>query len=104
LKHPTLGTSKESVKQPDYLVVNLNTMQKTTIYLSPRRNFKTTGRWHKKSGQNKAGINLKYRTLACKQCPVQHCTTRPAGREIDRAVTRKALKKNKRYQENPQLY
>jgi hypothetical protein len=54
--------------------------------LSPRRNFKTTGRWHKKKGeQNKAGINLKNRTLACKQYPQQLCTTRPAGREIDRS-------------------
>jgi hypothetical protein len=67
-------------------------MQKTAI-LVPRRNFKTTGRWHKKWA-NKAGINLKYRTLACKQYTVQHlCTARPAGREIDQTVTRKALKK-----------
>jgi hypothetical protein len=44
--------------------------EKTTAILVPRRNFKTTGRWHKKVGeQNKAGINLKYRTLACKQYP-----------------------------------
>jgi hypothetical protein len=58
-------------------------------------NYKTTGRWHKKVGvQNKAGINLKYRSPACKQCPVKHlCTSRPAGREIDRVSMRKTLKK-----------
>jgi hypothetical protein len=45
-------------------------MQKTTAILVPKETLKTTGRWHKKVGeQNKAGINLKYRTLACKQYP-----------------------------------
>jgi adenine-specific DNA glycosylase len=36
----------------------------------------------------------KYRTPACKNCPVNHlCTSRTAGREIDGASMRKALKK-----------
>jgi hypothetical protein len=38
--HPTLGTNKESVKQPDYLVANLNTMQKTTAILVPKETLK----------------------------------------------------------------
>jgi hypothetical protein len=52
---------------------------------------------------NKAVINLKYRTQPAK-CPVKHlCTSRPAGREIDRSL-RGVEENNKRYQENPQLY
>jgi hypothetical protein len=67
-----LGTSKESVKQPDYLVAKFkyNAVKKTTIYLSPRRNFKTTGRWHKKSGRTEqSGYQFKNTNLACKQYP-----------------------------------
>jgi hypothetical protein len=71
------------------------------------RNFKTTGRWHKKVGvQNKAGINLKNTASSLPKMSVKHlCTSRPAGREIDQTSTRKALKKiTNAYQENPQLY
>jgi hypothetical protein len=32
----TPGTSKESVTQPDYLVANLNTMQKMTAIHAPK--------------------------------------------------------------------
>jgi hypothetical protein len=40
----------------------------------------------KKYVQNKAGINLKkHRTPACRNKPVNTCTSRPAGREIDRS-------------------
>jgi hypothetical protein len=40
------------------------------------------------------GINLKIPHSSLPECPVKHlCTSRPAGREIDRASTRKALKK-----------
>jgi hypothetical protein len=39
-------------------------------------------------------------------CPVNHlCTSRPAGREIDRSQYAQGVEENnKRYQENPQLY
>jgi hypothetical protein len=41
----------------------------------------------------------------CKNCPVNHlCTSRTAGREIDRNEYADAVENNKRYQENPQLY
>ena len=70
--------------------------------------LKTTGRWHKKSGRTEqSGYQFKkYRTPACKDCPVKHlCTARPAGREIDRSEYADAVEENnKRYQENPQLY
>jgi hypothetical protein len=70
--------------------------------------IKTTGRWHKKSGRTEqSGYQFKkYRSPACKQCPVKHlCTSRPAGREIDRSKYAQDVEENnKRYQENPQLY
>jgi hypothetical protein len=62
----------------------------------PQGEILKTGRWHKKKvgEQNKGYQFKKYRTHLAKNCPVKHlCTSRPAGREIDRASTRKALKK-----------
>jgi hypothetical protein len=58
-------------------------------------NYKTTGRWHKKVGvQNKAGINLKIPQPSLQAMPRKNlCTSRPAGREIDRVGMRKTLKK-----------
>jgi len=48
----------------------------------------------------------KYRTPKCKECPVKFlCTSRAAGREIDRSQYADAVEENnKRYHENPQLY
>jgi adenine-specific DNA glycosylase len=48
----------------------------------------------------------KYRTPACKTCPVKsQCTSRTGGREIDRSEYADAVEENnKRYHENPQLY
>ncbi|WP_418264768.1 transposase [Flavobacterium faecale] len=48
----------------------------------------------------------KYRTPACKDCPVKHlCTSRAGGREIDRSEYADVVEENnQRYQENPQLY
>jgi hypothetical protein len=68
------------------------------------RNVKTTGRWHKKTGRTEqSGYQFKkYRTPACKACPVKHlCTSRTGGREIDRSEYAAAVEENnKRYQEN----
>jgi adenine-specific DNA glycosylase len=51
--------------------------------------------------QNKAGINLKNRSPACKQCPVKHlCTSRPAGRNRSDKYAQDVEENNKRYQEN----
>jgi hypothetical protein len=87
--HPTPGEAKK-VSRNRYLVANLNTMQKMTVYMSPRRNFKTTGRWHKKSRTEQSGYQFKkYRTQPAGK-PVKHlCTSRPAGREIDRYAVRR---------------
>ena len=48
----------------------------------------------------------KYRTPACKTCPVKElCTSRKGGREIDRSQYATSVEENnKRYKENPQLY
>jgi hypothetical protein len=53
IAHPP-GTKRKR-QNLDYLV---NTMQKTNSY-SPRRNFKTTGRWHKKVGTEQSGYQFK---------------------------------------------
>jgi hypothetical protein len=74
--------------------------------MSPRRNFKTTGRWHKKSGeQNKAGINLKKITPSLPEMS-QNTFVRLDQQEEKSigASTQGVEENNKRYQENPQLY
>ena len=107
--HPTPGRSKESVTQPEYLVAKFEYIKSDDTYKCPQGEIlKTTGRWHKKSGRTEqSGYQFKkYRTSACKECPVKHlCTSRAAGREIDRSQYADAVEENnKRYQENPQLY
>ena len=107
--HPTPGRSKESATQPEYLVAQFQYNKSDDTYTCPQgETLKTTGRWHKKSGKTEqSGYQFKkYRTPACKECPVKHlCTSRSAGREIDRSEYADAVEENnKRYQENPQLY
>ena len=107
--HPTPGRSKESTIQPEYLVAQFQYNKSDDTYTCPQGEIlKTTGRWHKKSGRTEqSGYQFKkYRTPACKECPVKHlCTSRTAGREIDRSEYADAVEENnKRYQENPQLY
>ena len=107
--HPTPGRSKESVTQPEYLVAKFEYSKFDDTYKCPQGEIlKTTGRWHKKSGRTEQnGYQFKkYRTPACKECPVKHlCTSKAAGREIDRSQYADAVEENnKRYQENPQLY
>ena len=68
----------------------------------------TTGSWHKETGRTEeSGYQFqKYRTPACKTCPVKdQCTSRKGGREIDRSQYADAVEENhQRYKENPQLY
>ena len=107
--HPTPGRSKESTIQPEYLVAQFQYNKFDDTYRCPQGEIlKTTGRWHKKSGRTEQSCYQfkKYRTPTCKECPVKHlCTSRTAGREIDRSEYADAVEENnKRYQENPQLY
>uniref|UniRef100_UPI001F306A9E transposase n=1 Tax=Flavobacterium covae TaxID=2906076 RepID=UPI001F306A9E len=68
----------------------------------------TTGRWHKKTGRTEESGYLfqKYRTPVCKTCLVKdQCTSRKAGREIDRSQYATSVEQNnQRYRENAQLY
>lgn len=107
--HPTPGRSKESATQLEYLVAQFQYNRSVDTYTCPQGEIlKTTGRWHKKSGRTQqSGYQFKkYRTPACKDCPVKSlCTSRSAGREIDRSEYADAVEENnKRYQENSQLY
>jgi hypothetical protein len=64
--------------------------------------LKTTGDGTRKAVELNGYQFKKYRTLA-KICPVNHlCTSRTAGREIDRSEYADAVKKTTNYQENPQ--
>jgi len=71
--------------------------------------LRTKGTWHtKKSGNGAPSYQFKkYRTSACKDCPVKNlCTGREkGGREIDRSEYAAVVEENsKRYRENALLY
>jgi hypothetical protein len=85
------------------LVAKFKYNAEKTAMNAPRRNFKTTGRWHKKVGaQNKAGINLKIPNPSLQRMSVKHlCTARPAGRNRSSEYAQGVEENNKRYQENP---
>jgi transposase len=107
--HPDQGKSNENGTQPEYLVSKFTYNKEANTYTCPQgQTLTTTGRWHKKTGRTEESgyMYQKYRTPACKTCPVKdQCTSRKAGREIDRSQYAEAVEENqKRYQENPQLY
>jgi len=104
---PEQGKSNENGTTRDYLVAQFQYNQDTDTYTCPQgETLKTTGSWHKKTTDRDSYNFKKYRTPKCKECPVKHlCTSRAAGREIDRSQYAQAVEENnKRYQENPQLY
>lgn len=107
--HPDQGKSNENGTQPEYFVSNFVYNKEQNTYTCPQgQTLTTTGRWHKKTGRTEESGYMfqKYRTPACKTCPVKdQCTSRKAGREIDRSQYADAVEENqKRYQANPQLY
>lgn len=107
--HPDQGKSNENGTQPDYFVSKFTYNKEDNTYTCPQgETLKTTGRWHKKTrdGENTSYLFQKYRTPACKTCPVKDlCTSRKGGREIDRSQYADAVEENnKRYKENQQLY
>ena len=104
---PEQGKSNENGTTKDYLVAKFTYDKTTDTYTCPQdETLKTTGSWHKKTTDRDSYEFKKYRTPKCKECPVKHlCTSRAAGREIDRSQYADAVEENnKRYQENPQLY
>jgi hypothetical protein len=106
---PDQGKSNENGTQPEYFVTNFIYNKEQNTYTCPQgQTLATTGRWHKKTGRTEeSGYQFqKYRTPACKTCPVKDlCTSRKGGREIDRSQYADAVEENhQRYKDNPQLY
>lgn len=104
---PDQGKSNENGTTKDYLVSRFQYDKTTDTYTCPQgETLHTTGNWHKKSRDKDSYNFKKYRTSKCRECPVKHlCTSRAAGREIDRSQYADAVEiNNKRYRENPQLY
>jgi transcription elongation factor Elf1 len=106
---PDQGKSNENGTQPEYLVSKFRYDKQTNTYTCPQeQTLTTTGRWHKKTrdGENTSYLFQKYRTQACKTCPVKsQCTSRTGAREIDRSQYADAVEENnKRYKANQQLY
>ena len=93
---------------PDYLVTTFVYNKAEDTYTCPTgQSLKTTGTWHKKTNGNNTYNFKKYRTPACKSCPVKHlCTGRAqGGREIDRSEFAEAVEENsQRYKDNSKLY
>ena len=96
------GTTKE------YLVANFVYNKESDTYQCPQGEIlQTTGKWHKKTRERDSYEFKKYRTSACKECPVKSlCTSRATGgREIERSQYAGAVEENnQRYRENGQLY
>jgi transposase len=103
---PEQGKNKENI-HPDYLVTKFQYDKATDTYTCPQgETLKTTGTWYKKTSDKDSYEFKRYRTPKCKECPVKHlCTSRMAGRDIDRSQYADAVEENnKRYQANAQLY
>jgi transposase len=97
------GTTKE------YLVDKFKYNKKNDTYTCPEGQTLTTfGTWHTKKRDDKISYQYKkYRTPACKNCPVkQLCTGRQkGGREIERSQYAEAVERNnKNYSQNQTLY
>jgi transposase len=70
---PDQGKSNENGTQPEYFVSNFIYNEEANTYTCPEgQTLTTTGRWHKKTGRTEASGYMfqKYRTPACKTCPV----------------------------------
>ncbi len=106
---PDQGKSNENGTQAAYLVSKFIYNKEQNTYTCPQgQTLTTTGRWHKKTrdSENTSYLFQKYRTPACKTCPVkEQCTSRKGGRELDRSQYADAVEENNtRYKANPQLY
>ncbi len=102
--------SNEKGTTPEYLVTQFIYNKEEDTYTCPQGEvLRTKGTWHtKKSGNGAPSYQFKkYRTSACKDCPVKNlCTGREkGGREIDRSEYAAVVEENsKRYRENAALY
>jgi transposase len=103
---PEQGKNKERITE-DYLISKFQYDQTSDTYTCPQgETLKTTGSWHKKTTDRDSYEFKRYRTAKCRECPVkQLCTSRMAGRDIDRSQYADAVEENnRRYHANPQLY
>lgn len=92
---------------PDYLVTQFTYNKESDTYTCPQnQTLRSTGTIHTKHREHSSHKFKKYRTPACKTCPVKHhCTVRPEGREIERGEYAEALDlNNKNYKEHYALY
>lgn len=100
--------SNEKGTTSDYLVTCFIYNKEEDTYTCPQgKTLTTTGTWHKKTRERDSHQFKKYRTPACKTCPVKSlCTARAdGGREIDRSEYADAIFENaKRYKNNKELY
>jgi len=104
---PEQGKSNENGTTKDYLVSKFQYDKITDTYTCPQgETLKTTGSWYKKTTDRDSYEFKRYRTPKCRECPVKHlCTSRMAGRDIDRSQYADAVEENnKRYHANAQLY
>lgn len=106
---PNQGKSNQNGTQPEYFVSKFIYNKEENTYTCPQgQTLTTSGNWHQKTGRTEeSGYKFqKYRTQACKDCPVKDlCTSRKGGREIDRSQYAQAVAENhKRYKDNPDRY
>lgn len=105
---PEPVNSNEKGTTKDYMVDKFVYHKQTDTYTCPQgETLKTTGNWHLKTRERDSYRIKKYRTSACKTCPVQQlCTAKADGRrEIERSEYAEAVEINKvNYQNNKELY
>jgi transposase len=102
---PEQGKNKERIAE-EYLISKFQYNSINDTYTCPQgETLTTTGHWHKKTDKESYTFK-RYRTPKCKVCPVQDlCTSRKAGRDIDRSQYADAVEENNtRYHANSQLY
>ena len=105
---PTIVNSNNKGTTAQYMVDKFQYNTACDTYTFPKGNIlTTTGTWHKKTRERYSYQFKKYRTPACKTCPVQKlCTAKADGRrEIDRSQYADAVEKNAlNYKANKNLY
>jgi transposase len=107
---PEIVNSNEKGTTKEYMVTQFIYNKTDDTYTCPDgKTLTTKGTWHEKKNEKKQVLYRfkKYRTTACKDCPVKNlCTAKADGRrEIDRSEYADAVEENNlRYKENQILY
>ncbi|WP_221392646.1 IS1182 family transposase [Dyadobacter sp. NIV53] len=106
---PELVNTNRTGTQPDYLVDKFHYDPVQDTYTCPQGELlKTKGTWHQKKRELNVGYQFKkYRSPACRSCPVRdQCTGRQDGsREIERSEYAEAVEANaQNYRAGKALY